>query len=82
MGARTRSANLPELPAYRLIRHDGVYGAHGWDRTRLAIGGQAACFVCEEATSPVDMTVECDRAVIFTLPGACFLMRGRGAQTQ
>ena len=64
-----------ELSRVRAKLAAGILPRTDWDRTRLALGGQGACFVCEEATSPVDMTVECYRAgVIFTLHPDCYVM--------
>ena len=53
----------------------GILPRTDWDWTRLVLGARGAYFVCEQATSPVDMTVECYRArVIFTLHPDCYVM--------
>ena len=53
---------------------DGILPATDWDWTRLTAGGLRACLVCDEATSPIDMAVECHRAnLIVTLHPDCYV---------
>jgi hypothetical protein len=64
-----------DLSSVRAKLATGSLPRTDWELTRLVVGGQAACFVCERATSPVDMSVECYRAgLIFTLHPDCFVM--------
>ena len=64
-----------DLSGVRAKIADGALPQKDRDRTRLMLGARGTCFVCEQATSPVDMTVECYRAkVIFTLHPDCYVI--------
>ena len=64
-----------DLSAVRAKIEGGILPQTDWDRTRLIVGAWGMCVVCEQATSPVDMAVECYRAqLIFTLHPDCYVM--------
>ena len=64
-----------DLSGVRVKIAEGILPRTDWDWTRLVVGGRGACFVCDEATSPIDMTVQCYRAGVgFTLHPDCYVI--------
>lgn len=52
----------------------GILPRTDWSWTRLVVGGLRACRVCDQATSPIDMVVECHNAnLILTLHPDCYV---------
>jgi hypothetical protein len=65
-----------DVSAVRAKIASGVLPRTKWDWTRLLVGvPDRSCSICEEATSPTDMAVECYRGpLMFTLHPDCYLL--------